>query len=416
MASWQAKHRDPLFDQTTQVALERRVKELVGAGLIVAGVLVATMLFSFNPDDPGVGTATDQPAQNLLGRVGAYIASALFMIVGHGSWMLAISGIVWGLRLMLHRGEDRLLRGVFTPIAMVVASLHASSMVPPPGWTQSFGLGGHLGDMLMGGMIGILPFSAAVGLKILALLTAAGAVAMAAFVLGFDRRELMGIGRFLATGLATAYDLAMTAVGHGASASVAAAREVRRRAEARRRRREAREPGADHRAGMPGALVIARPPPPRPLEQHDQRHERQDHQRDLRRPAGVLALEPGGEDAGVQGLDAEIADHAVVRDRLHHRDRGARDDRWPGQRQAHAAEQPPAPGAERARGLVGRGGLLEPGGAGQQVDIGVERGRQHHHRRLDRADAREPVVAGRGVAHRLAQRRLHRAGIVEEIG
>ena len=245
MASWQAKHRDPLFDQSTQVALERRVKELVGAGLIVAGVLVAIMLFSFNPDDPGVGTATDQPAQNLLGRVGAYIASALFMIVGLGSWMLAVSGIVWGLRLMLHRGEERLLRGVFTPIAMVVASLHASSMVPPPDWTQSFGMGGHLGDMLMGGMIGILPFSAAVGLKILALLTAAGAVAMAAFVLGFDRRELMGIGRFLATGLATAYDLAMTAVGHGASASVAAAREVRRRAEARRRRMAGEEAPAE---------------------------------------------------------------------------------------------------------------------------------------------------------------------------
>ncbi|SDK51394.1 DNA translocase FtsK [Paracoccus chinensis] len=267
MASWQAKHRDPLFDQTTQVALERRVKELVGAGLIVAGVLVATMLFSFNPDDPGVGTATDQPAQNLLGRVGAYIASALFMIVGHGSWMLAISGIVWGLRLMLHRGEDRLLRGVFTPIAMVVASLHASSMVPPPGWTQSFGLGGHLGDMLMGGMIGILPFSAAVGLKILALLTAAGAVAMAAFVLGFDRRELMGIGRFLATGLATAYDLGMTAVGHGASASVAAAREVRRRAEARRRRMAGEEAPseAEPEAQAPSPVMFSRLRRPAPL-------------------------------------------------------------------------------------------------------------------------------------------------------
>ena len=41
MASWQAKHRDPLFDQTTQAALERRGKELAGAGLIVAGVVLA---------------------------------------------------------------------------------------------------------------------------------------------------------------------------------------------------------------------------------------------------------------------------------------------------------------------------------------------------------------------------------------
>lgn len=52
MASWQAKQRDPLFDQTTQAALERRVKELIGAGLIVAGVLVAMMLLSYTPTTP----------------------------------------------------------------------------------------------------------------------------------------------------------------------------------------------------------------------------------------------------------------------------------------------------------------------------------------------------------------------------
>ena len=41
MASWQAKHRDPLFDQSTQAALERRGKELLGAGLVILGVLIA---------------------------------------------------------------------------------------------------------------------------------------------------------------------------------------------------------------------------------------------------------------------------------------------------------------------------------------------------------------------------------------
>ena len=250
MASWQAKHRDPLFDQTTQAALERRGKELAGAGLIVAGIVIGMMLFSYSPDDPGIGTATDQPAQNLLGRFGAYIASALFMIVGHGAWMLTLAGVVWGLRLMLHRGEERLMRGVFTPLAVVMASVYATSMVPPAGWSQVFGLGGHLGDMLMGGMMGLVPLSPAGSLKLLAFLSAVATVALAGFVLGFDRRELMSIGRFLATGLATAYDLAMTAVGRGASASVAAARDVRRRAEARRQRL-AEGAAADDAAAIP---------------------------------------------------------------------------------------------------------------------------------------------------------------------
>ena len=64
MASWQAKHRDPLFDQNTQAALERRGKELLGAGLVVLGVLIAMMLISYSPEDPSFMSATDQPASD----------------------------------------------------------------------------------------------------------------------------------------------------------------------------------------------------------------------------------------------------------------------------------------------------------------------------------------------------------------
>ena len=155
MASWQAKHRDPLFDQSTQAALERRGKELLGAGLIVLGLLIAAMLVSYTPDDPSFMSATDQPAQNYLGRPGAYVASALFMITGYGTWVLVVGAVAWGLRFMLHRGEERIMRGIFLPIGMVLVSVYATSMVPPAGWTQSFGLGGHLGDMLMGAMLGL---------------------------------------------------------------------------------------------------------------------------------------------------------------------------------------------------------------------------------------------------------------------
>ena len=284
MASWQAKQRDPLFDQTTQAALERRVKELIGAGLIVAGVLVAMMLLSYTPDDPGIGTATDQPAQNYLGRVGAYIASALNMILGLGSWGLSLAAIVWGLRLMLHRGEERLMRGVFTPIAMVLASAHATSMVPPQDWTQSYGLGGHLGDMLMGAMLGLMPFSPAVGLKILALLTAIGAVALGGFVLGFDRREVTAIGRFLASGLETARGMLVWALRRGVLASVAAssaaAGELRRRANARHSRtaiptEETELPGGLFSRLRRSAPVLpdAAEPLPSELVEHDRHYD-----------------------------------------------------------------------------------------------------------------------------------------------
>ena len=236
MASWQAKHRDPLFDQSTQAALERRGKELLGAGLVILGVLIAAMLLSYSPDDPSFMSATDQPAQNYLGRFGAYVASALFMITGHGTWVLVVGAMVWGLRLMLHRGEERLMRGIFIPIAMVLVSIYATSLTPPVGWTQSFGLGGHLGDMLMGGMLSAMPMKASIAIKILALLTAAGATAFLAFVLGFDRKELTIIGNFLREGLVTARILALKTVDRGARLSSGAAQQIKTRAEARRDR------------------------------------------------------------------------------------------------------------------------------------------------------------------------------------
>ena len=259
MASWQAKHRDPLFDQSTQAALERRGKELLGAGLVILGVLIAMMLVSYSPDDPSFLSATDQPAQNYLGRFGAYVASALFMITGFGTWVLVVGAVVWGLRLMLHRGEERIMRGIFLPLAMVLVSVYATSLAPPADWTQSFGLGGHLGDMLMGGMLSSMPLRDSVAIKILALLTAIGAVALLAFVLGFDRKELAAITRFLREGLATARLLALRGVDRGARLSSGMAQRIKSRGETRRERGEGQTTQA-RRSALPGLR-----PAPAPL-------------------------------------------------------------------------------------------------------------------------------------------------------
>ena len=204
MASWHAKHRDPLFDQTTRAALERRGKEAAGAMLIVLGILVAMMLGSWSPDDPSFGSATDAPAMNMLGGLGAMIASALIMIAGMGAWMLVVAAWVWGLRLMLHLGEDRLMRGIFTPMAVALVSVYASTLVPGPEWQQNYGLGGHFGDMIMGAMLNLLPMPAQTGIRVAALLVALAVLAAGAFVLGFDRVELTGLWRRFRTGLGTA--------------------------------------------------------------------------------------------------------------------------------------------------------------------------------------------------------------------
>ena len=245
MASWQAKHRDPLFDQNTQAALERRGKELLGAGLIVVGILISMMLGSWSADDPSFLSATDAPAQNMLGSFGAYIASPLMMIAGKGAWILVVGAFVWGIRLMLHRGEDRIMRAIFLPIAMASASVYCSSLAPGPQWQQSYGMGGHFGDMIMGALLSLIPLKAQIGIKLAALLVAAGSVALLAFTLGFDKTELTALWRRFRTGLMVAYGGAMRLLGRGAVASVGISDRIKAR---RAKGRDSAEPAPAARA------------------------------------------------------------------------------------------------------------------------------------------------------------------------
>ncbi|MBR9890553.1 cell division protein FtsK [bacterium] len=236
--AYQARGRDPLFDSNMQAAIEKRGKELAGLALIALGVMAAMMIGSYTPDDPSWLSATDAPVQNWLGRIGASIAAPLFMIVGWGSWGLALVLMVWGARLALHQGEERALsRIVFAPIWIALSAVYAAGQTVGPEWTHSFGLGGLFGDMMMGTVLGILPVGAGLGLKLVMLVMGAGIVAMGAFVLGFTKPELGAIGRFLLVGTVMAYDTLLRLLGRGASSTMSAAQRMQAAQSERRERR-----------------------------------------------------------------------------------------------------------------------------------------------------------------------------------
>jgi len=116
MASYQAKQRNPLFDSNTQAVLERRSKELIGVVLLISAMLTAMILWSYVPEDPSWLSGTDDPIRNMLGRIGASIASPLIVIAGVGAWGVAIVLSVWGMRFLLHAGEERAMtRVIFAP-------------------------------------------------------------------------------------------------------------------------------------------------------------------------------------------------------------------------------------------------------------------------------------------------------------
>ncbi|MGV6804405.1 MAG: DNA translocase FtsK 4TM domain-containing protein, partial [Ruegeria sp.] len=230
MASYNARNRDPLLDSTTQAAIERRSKELIGIALIVAGLAAAAMIWSYTPDDPNWMVSTDAPVQNWLGRAGASIAAPLFMIVGWGSLSIALVLIGWGIRFAGHFGEDRAVaRLIFAPIWIAVVSVYAATLVPGAEWraTHSFGLGGLFGDTVMGALLTLLPISSHFMVKLMSLAMALGMLALGIFVLGFTKTDVQRGFRAFLLGLVMAYDMLMTALGQGASATARAA-QVRR--------------------------------------------------------------------------------------------------------------------------------------------------------------------------------------------
>jgi S-DNA-T family DNA segregation ATPase FtsK/SpoIIIE len=264
--AYQTRQREPLLDSTTAEAIEKRGKELLGVVLVVLGVMAAMMIGSYTPDDPNWMLATDAPAQNWLGRMGASLAAPLFMIVGWGAWGLAIVLLAWGARFALHRGQDRAMgRLIFAPIAVAFGAIYAATLTPGAEWlqTHSFGLGGLFGDTVMGVILTVLPIGSTFTIKLMSFLMGLVILGMGAFVLGFTRSELSRFGRFLLVGTIMAYATLMNILGRGASGAVGAAQNLQAKQAERRehRRSEAEQAAAEARAQEQVAPAAARRSP-----------------------------------------------------------------------------------------------------------------------------------------------------------
>ncbi|WP_068306543.1 DNA translocase FtsK 4TM domain-containing protein [Pararhodobacter sp. CCB-MM2] len=208
--------RDPLIDTRLQAMLNQRGKELVGLCLIGVGLVLALILGTYSAEDPTWMAATDAPVHNALGRAGAAIASPLTTILGRGAWGLPLSFCIWGLRLVIHQGEDLVLgRSFFAPLAVALGAVWQSSLVPGAGWALPFGLGGMFGDTVFAAVMTALPMTSFVA-NVMTLLTFGGAVALYLYILGCTLPELRRIGLFLVSGLVLTYAGALSLLGFSA--------------------------------------------------------------------------------------------------------------------------------------------------------------------------------------------------------
>ena len=200
MAYNQAPSRSPLIDKSMKEALERRGVELLGQILIVIGISIFLLLWSYSPDDRSFWSISDEPTQNILGVIGASIAAPLILILGWGSFTISLFLVIWGFRFLCHIGVERAItRMIFFPVSTGFSSVFFATLVPYNMWVHQFGLGGLFGETSVGIILKAIPEVSTTSVNTITLLMVTVSFLSLLFVCGFSRREVSVALKFLFT-------------------------------------------------------------------------------------------------------------------------------------------------------------------------------------------------------------------------
>jgi len=131
-------------------ALVRRLRELMGLGLIAVAMVATAALATWSVQDPSFSHATSRAIKNMVGYPGAIFSDLLMQILGLGAIMVVLPIAVWGWRMVTHRNFDRepLRLGCWL-LCMVIAAGVASCWPRSASWPLPTGLGGVIGDALV---------------------------------------------------------------------------------------------------------------------------------------------------------------------------------------------------------------------------------------------------------------------------
>jgi S-DNA-T family DNA segregation ATPase FtsK/SpoIIIE len=131
-------------------ALVRRVRELMGLGLVAAAGVLTAALTTWSVQDPSLSHATSRATRNLVGYPGAIGADLFMQILGLGAIMVVLPIAVWGWRMLTHRGFDRQALRLGSWVLCMVITAGFFSCLPRSGaWPLPSGLGGVIGDALV---------------------------------------------------------------------------------------------------------------------------------------------------------------------------------------------------------------------------------------------------------------------------
>ncbi|MCP1336523.1 DNA translocase FtsK [Futiania mangrovi] len=222
-------------DEGLRAFLRRRAGEGAGLLMILLAVFIALALASYDPADPSPTHAAPGPVSNLAGTSGAYVADLLLQTLGLGALAVALSLVVWGVRLLTHvRARYEAVRVAAWPLGVLGLAAAFAFLPAPDAWPIRTGLGGHLGALIAHALdTGLSGWVAALPLALIRAGVALAAAAVLLLTLGLQpvaiARRLWTVGRGGWRSLRGAGDLAADASARLGEAARAARRFLPRR-------------------------------------------------------------------------------------------------------------------------------------------------------------------------------------------
>ena len=181
---------DSAIPEALRRFMRNRAYELSGFILLSGVTLAGISLASWSAKDPSFNHATDATPVNWLGYPGATLADILAQHLGLASLAMIFLPLAWVYRLFAHDDlvgfRASLLHWL---LAVIGATLFASTLPTPAAWPLSGGLGGQVGDSLAGIVVGTL----SIGIK--PIFASLIAVALGASLLAWCGLRAMGLTR-----------------------------------------------------------------------------------------------------------------------------------------------------------------------------------------------------------------------------
>ena len=183
--------RGPLLETQIRTQIRKRLIELLGLGFIFSAIITSLALYSYSPNDPNFLNSTSGDVKNVMGFYGASYAMTLMFAIGWASWACSLALLIWGFRLLFHRGNHLILRrGVFLPIFLAFTAVFMATNVPPANWPNSYNLGGFSGDAIFEVIIDFNPIDLAIWVKAVSISLGLISICIGLFSLGFNLKEI----------------------------------------------------------------------------------------------------------------------------------------------------------------------------------------------------------------------------------